>query len=384
MSTDSGSVLLVAVVAIIIIVVSTIAAIVIFNRKQKIKMLQLQEQGFFGPGARGTDTVAGVDYAYEYFQGAKNSPPFFKVIVPCSSPGTFKIARETKFDRFFKKWGICLELNTGDIEFDDFFYITTATPGFTRQYLEKREKRRAIIDIFENKFNQIILTRDTITAIWNRFPRHYNMENKLVAEIATRLGVLSRDLANFYDYEQATMENPNWKQKRFASFAVPIVLLVSGIVGLIAGLSLFTPLDTGRIIVDSFKLSLPLFLFYIWVAIRLLKGRSSSHRELVAVFFLSIFGFILAGIGGEITLNGWLDKNEPSVFHAKVIDKYYSKNKNSYSYYAVLESWREKEITETIRINDRFYENLSPGESRMTITTKPGKFGFPWLVSYGE
>ena len=61
------------------------------------------------------------------------------------------------------------------------------------------------------------------------------------------------------------------------------------------------------VVLHSLKYSLPTFLVFMYVSVRLLSGRSYSHRDLSALFFLSILAFPLSGIGLEMFLNGMLD-----------------------------------------------------------------------------
>jgi WD40 repeat protein len=142
----------------------------------------------------------------------------------------------------------------------------------------------------------------------------------------------------------------------------------------------YKPLDQGKVFVDSLKFSLPLLVLFTWFSIRLLKGRSSSHREFIAVFFIALFAFPLAGFGYSGFLNGALDDSPPAVHQVIVLNKYYSRSKNNYTYYAVVNSWRKPESTEKLNISKSFYNYLQPGSSTITITTKPGKFGFEWIV----
>lgn len=369
----------VLIIALVVFVI-VISIIVYVVRKQKGKNRDLREQGFFEKGARGQGNFQGVDYSYVHFQGGHNAPPYFKVSVECPSTGDFKITRETGFDRFFKRLGICVELETNDREFDDAFFITTDTVGFTREYFRKSDKRRLVTEVFARGFNEVMHDGKKIVATWKSFPRGMKMEIKTVEEISAALGQLAGDIPNIYEQESA--ENIGWKQRRFFAFAVPIFLLVTGIACLIIGLTIFHPLDEGKVILDSFKYSTPLLIVFLWFAVQLLRGRSSSHKELMGVFALSLFGFIAAGMGGEMTLNGWLDKSKPVVHEVKVIDKYSTRSKNSHTYHVVVESWRKDQYSEKLTVWQSFYDTLAPGQSRMSITTKPGKFGFEWLVKY--
>jgi hypothetical protein len=271
-------------------------------------------------------------------------------------------------------------VETNDREFDDTFFISSDTEGFTREYFRKSDKRRMVTEVFSRGFNEVMHDGKKIVATWKSFPRGKNMEIKTIEEIAAALGLMAGDIPNIYEQESA--ENIGWKQRRFFAFAVPIFLLVAGIACLVLGLTSFRPLDEGKVIVDSLKFSVPLLFIFLWFSVQLLRGRSSSHRELMGVFALSLFGFIIAGMGGEMTLNGWLDKSKSVVHEVKVMDKYSTRSKDSRSYHVVLESWREGRYSEKLTVRRSYYDQLDPGQSTMLITTKAGKFGFEWLVEY--
>lgn len=371
----SGVVVAIPIIAVIFVVTFFLI------RRQRSKNTKLKEQGLLGKGAKGQGIYEGVEYSYLYFQGGKNAPPYFNVTIVCPSSGSFRITRESRFDRFFKKLGICVKLETHDQEFDKTFFITTDAVGFTRELFSKAEKRGLVMDIFAKGFTEIKYDGKKMMVNWVSFPRNKLMEVKAVEEIASLLGQLGRGMPHISEYETESRENAGLKQKLFIAYAVPILLLIAGIAGLAIGLTSYIPLDEGKIILNSFKYSIPCLFLFLWAMIMLLKGRTSSHRELIPAMILSILGFILGGMGGEITLNGWLDKGKPTAHEARVINKYYSKSKNSFTYYAVVESWREGQYYEKLKVGESFYDYLEPDES-IIITTKPGKFGFEWLVNY--
>jgi len=370
------------IIGIIIIIFITIALGVAKTIKRK---RQRQAEFPDGPemvakGGAGERTYEGTTYRYKHFRGTDKAPPYFSITIPCTSSGAFTIAPETKFDRFFKKLGVSVEIDTHDPGFDDTFYINTNTTPFTRRFLEKQENRHSIQTLFHLGFNHLKHDGQTLTITWKRFPRKTQMETATMEKAVAQLAEQGGNLTKITSYE---MQEPStWKLKRLFAFAFPIFLTVSGIVTMIIALSSFKPLDPGKVLVDSLKFSLPLFVLFTWFSIRLLKGRSSSHRELIAVFFIALFAFPLAGFGYRSFLNGALDDSPPAVHRVLVLDKYYSRSKSSYSYYARVKSWRKTGTNEKLRVSKSSYNYLQPGSSTITITTKPGKFGFEWIVEF--
>lgn len=366
---------------ILVLVVLAVLGIMSSIRKQKRKREEEIAEGAesIPRGASGEAIYEGIKFQYKHFRGTDKAPPYFSITIPCNSAGAFKIANESKFDRFFKRLGVCVELDTHDPAFDDRFYITTDTIPFTRAVLERRENRKSIINTFDQGFNHFKFDGNKIVLTWTRFPRRTLMEKAAMEKAVEYLAPLYHNLPGITRYDQ--QESTTWKYKRLLAFGVSILGAITGLVAMIVGLTSYSPMDGGKMFLSSLAISLPLFVVFVWLSIHLLKGRSSSHRELVAVFFIALIGFPLAGFGYKVYLNGALDTAQAMAHEAPVVRKFYSKSKNSYSYYIRVDSWRdiESHATEKIKVSKRFYNGVTPGRTVVSIITKPGRFGYEWI-----
>jgi hypothetical protein len=353
------------------------------KRRREQAEAQRNESGDSGEtftrGSSGTGEVAGLKYSYRHYKGSDKSPPYFMISIACDASGSFKFKKETKFDRFFKRLGVCIEIQTNDPEFDDRFYITSETIPFTRSAVERRDVRRSILEMFKLGFNSLYLKNRILNLTWHGFPRRKEMQIAVVEAAVAQMAVMVEILPTIYVPED--MEKSNWKLKRFIGFAVPSFLLISGIVLLIMGHVNYNPLDSGKIFVSSLMYSLPLFVMFSWLTLEMIKGRSTSHHELIAIVLLGLFAFPMGGYAYTTYLNGALDDSPESVYDTRMIRKYSKRNKNSYSYYMVVTSWRETEKIEKIKVSHSFYNRLRTN-ARVTVTTKPGKFGFEWIVGF--
>jgi len=362
--------------AIILIVVILIKLAVRSSRKKKAELLQ---QGLVGAGAKGRSMLNDQEYNYEHFQGGKNAPPYLKIVIPCPSYGSFKVRKESGFDRFFKRIGLTVKFETGDYEFDSSFYTSSNNLRFTHQFLDSPETRKSIKTIFEKGFTEITLEKNYLVAKWAQFPRNGTMAISEIESTVENLGVLKKTISYIPSMDDGL--NPAWKVKRFAAFAIPILIIITGIAAVISGLTTYKPLDQGKMFLDSFKFSIGAFILYIIIAVMLLKGRPSSHVELIAAFAISLGGFILAGMGYEMFLNGYLDKSPSSTHIVQVLDKHINKGKSK-SYHVVVQSWRPNEVSEQISVSRGTYDEIEPGVTRFIFTTKPGKYGFEWIEKY--
>jgi hypothetical protein len=64
------------------------------------------------------------------------------------------------------------------------------------------------------------------------------------------------------------------------------------------------------------------------------------------------------------------------------MDKYTEETENGRRYYAVVDSWREGEPMEAVKISSTNFSRLIPSESKIRFFVKPGKFNHPWLKGY--
>jgi hypothetical protein len=370
--------IIVMIVATLFIIITLIIVLVALKKSRQRK--QKLDSDAIKKGETGGGTVNGIDYTFRHFRGTHQVPPSFSVTVECPEGYAFKITKETAFDRFFKRLGLAVEVTTHDPSFDDNYYIAADNSMFAREYFGKSEHRRIIDKLFQAGFNQLQLKGRKLTALWMPYRLKTPPTREEVDEIAASLGTLREKIPTMPPEQPPGI--PVWKFKRAVAFTVSILAVVTGLISMMTGLLEYTPLDGGTMFLDSLKYSLPLLVLFIYATIRMIRGRSASHREFVAIAVIALIGFPLAGFGYEATFNGVLDQSEPRHHEVLIIKKFISRSKNSKSYYLVVESWRKGTQTEKLKSNFRTYQKVTVNESRAIVVTKPGKFNFEWLESY--
>jgi hypothetical protein len=168
----------------------------------------------------------------------------------------------------------------------------------------------------------------------------------------------------------------------FVVGAILTVLMLTAMMTMLFGFLDYNTLEPLDVFWDSLKVSLPLLLVFLFSLRWLLGGRSWPHRELIPLILASFFIFIASGFGVELYLNCALDRAESQIYTAKVMDKYTEETENGRRYYAVVDSWREGEPMEAVKISSTNFSRLIPGESKIRFFVKPGKFNHPWLKRY--
>lgn len=322
----------------------------------------------------------GVKYYYQYFAGSKNSPSNFKLGLDCPSGGEFKIGRESRFDSFFKRLGITVEIQTGDNEFDREFFVQTNSVPFTRSYLMSPDKREAVKQLFALGYTQVNCDGRRIEARIAPFSQTIIKDKDFVESTLKELGQLTRDLPEEAVGYRA-MGIPVWKFRRNLIYAVSIISVVAGAALLFLANRNWHPLDGGAMFLYSLHYIVPAFLVFIVVAVAFLKGRSSSHKDLLINLLIALIGFPISGYFGVMAANGYLDPAGSTDHEVIALHKHITRSKNSKHYHVTTGTWRDNRIEENIEVSYATYYNIKPGSTVLTITTKPGRLGFEWLVT---
>jgi len=322
----------------------------------------------------------GVEYRYQHDAGSKDSPSSFTVSVDCPSGESFKVTRETAVDVFGERLGVDMELQTGDREFDDEFYLTTEKSDFARTFFGSAAKRQAIRNIFVNGFD--LIRHDGMEMIAVRTPckREDQPDQAVLEVVATNLNTLTEDIQLVS--EPAPTVALDKKRGRDLVFLIPIVLLALSLLVLLISIKTYSPLDTWNLSLRSVMFSLPALVLYLLVRFKYIKSRSSSYLDWLILITMAAYIFLVTGAGLKVFLNGYLDDSVASMHEVTVVGREEARFGLGLGYRAIVQSWRPGYSSETIKVPYRIYQHIQQGSSWMTITTKPGRFSYEWIVGY--
>lgn len=310
-------------------------------------------------GGKYRGVMDGVEYTYDYYAGSKNSPSHFIITVPCKSKGKLKILKETSFDKFFKKLAIASEVQTRDKTFDDRFYIETAQPSFARMYLQMPERRMEITKIFNKEFTSLELKETEFVLTKSPFALKKTWDGALVSAMVKSLIELLKYIPTIFPKERPAFSGgTNFKIKRMLIFSTAFVAVVGGIGLTIWSAFSFAPLDISRVLFFSLQYSVPSCIVFVFISFMILRGRSRSHKELLMVFFLTLAAAGILGYGATAFYNSRMDTSSASTHHVLVLSKYYSKGKDSTTYYINVESWRADRYVEKFKVSSSLYHKL--------------------------
>lgn len=291
----------------------------------------------------------------------------------------FTVTREGAMERLFKRLRISEEIQTGDPDFDRACYLATPRPRFTEAYFRSAEKRRSVMGLMAQGFREVRLKDSRLTAVLRVRELAGNPAPALVADALDCLGRLLTEIPTGIQ-EAIQPAGAGVRQKQAVIFGGIGTVMLAGMVATIWADAFCWPLSPLRLFGDSLKFSLGPMILFMALAVWALKGRATSHWEIVAAVSLALIGFPLAGFGLGAAANGELDTAPIQTHSVRVVQKYTRTHKTSTTHIAAAESWRIAGRTEAIAFPADAWDRITPGRTTLTCDTRPGRLGFEWLL----
>ncbi len=317
-------------------------------------------------------------YTVEYTppgKGKNSRPSVLTISTPMDCPYEFHMVVETWFDRFCRRLGIAVEVETGDPQFDEHCFIRSDNPAFVEAYLQDPLKRIAILDLRRWGFNDLMLDRGQLTAKWIGFNPAVDHRPELRDEVAARLLVLSRNLP---------APQPEFDVRVGAHRVRWQAVLWLALVGLaltVFSLIPYTPIHFGELLVRALLLGVIAWPVFAYLSAWLLSGTSRSHLAWAGLMIGSLFLFPLGCLGVVAVVNGWFDNSPATEHHAQIVEKYTTRSKNSTNYHVRVESWHTPGDTESFQISSSEYSQVTPHQSQLLVVTHEGCLGIEWFES---
>lgn len=345
------------------------------DRQSKLRMKHLADAlGAVSSGTGGTGDLQGMAYRFAYSAGTRNSPPSLRVTIDSALGQPFQVVREGRTQRVSKEIGLSAEIQTGDPSFDQKFYIETDAVEFTRALLMRDEARAAVRTLFGIGFTTVCQSMGRLQAVWSPFKLHADVDPSVVSGAVAQLATLVHSMPTVPVTAQPARLGVG---KTIPAGTAAMIVLV---LGLSFGAAPFRPLDSGAVLRDSLRYSIPALLMWLAFAFVQLKGRSTAYKELGLVALLSVVCLVPGGSATEILVNGLADAGPSSTHDTQVVRTYSSGGRRT-TYHVLVKSWRYQRRTEDFTVPSSVYRHAHPHE-RIEVVTKPGRLGFEWLVSY--
>lgn len=385
-------ILVIAIIS-LLVVLTTVFVVLRIQRNRKLK--QQSSTGDIGnldEDVLVSFTEQGKQFTHILHPAANKQPSWFSLNTSCNCGGAFTIKQETGTERFFKSLSINRELQTGDSFFDDAHYIISEDTEFTRSVLMDSRNRFAIDTLIQMGFTHVTVNPDQIQAVIDPFQAEKGLSKEQILEAARHLNELSGNLPGSTSAPQKYQHriaphraNPfqgPWTGKRIFFYVLPLLLQTLGTTLLIFGMAEYPPLDGWNLFFKSLPFSIALMVLFSWQAIRILRGRSTSHNDVIIVLTFALISFPMAGAGSALFFNGYLDQSRVEQWLQPVLSKHYTTNKNSKTYYLVVKSWRDQAYSEKIRVDHNTWGSAIAGQSALNIDARKGYYDYDWVAGY--
>jgi hypothetical protein len=324
------------------------------------------------------EELDGVPYTVRYtppVKGKHAKPSVLTISTDVDCDHEFDMVVEKWFDKFCKKLGVAVEVQTGDDKFDDECYIRTDSPAFTAAYLADPVKRIAILDLRRFGFLDVTLKDGTLSATWSGFDPDKHHRDDLSAEVAARLVLLARDLP---------AEKPEFAERtggRRRVWQVVLWVFLAGFALTLLSLIAYSPTHGS----DLLLLALPVLLVG-WPAFAVLsawlvRGTSRSHYTWGWLMLGSLFLFPVGSAGAVSLLNGVLDVSNGTTHDAVINEKYTTRSKGKTKYHVRVQSWRDAGDTESFQVGFNEFQAVTPNKSKVVVVTRSGGLGIEWIES---
>lgn len=281
--------------------------------------------------------------------------------------------RETGRDRFGKAIKLNREFETGDRDFDARVYIESdAKDDALREVLADPRARAALARLLDRGCQQVLLHEnacDIKIKITNPKAEHLEAYREMLADLA--------EIADTLPAFSGAVERKFWTFGAKVVTPAIVLLAVGGIGWAIANTNY--PTVTNDLQGVGALFGLAAWCALVPVAGFLLRGRSNSFRLFMVVICTQLFALPFTANAILQTSNAALDDAKVAHHVTTVKRMFTTSGKNSTYYHLVLSSWRRDLKEVEVQVSYNQYENLAVG-SKVPIDTKPGAFGWEWIV----
>jgi hypothetical protein len=258
---------------------------------------------------------SGLKYRLNNSRGLKkNKPSYIEFDTHCKTYIHFR--RETLFSRILKSTGFATELQTGNKTFDDSIFVACDESEAVRYFQQQKNIQEAVLKVWEQGWNDIL-----IDGVSGKVRIKGKSNASLTPEVLSQLYILQTHL-NQMPHHQWFQDPHDLKIAGFETVAYSVLgyslasymeFVISDTIGLI---------DPWGLVKRGFLLGLGLAFGWFFAALVLLKGSSRLVVLLTDFLFISLVCIFISGPQLMTDLNVALDRSEPKITKAYLLDKY--------------------------------------------------------------
>ena len=360
------------------LVVAVIVAVAMGRRRRHVRAVDVVARALGGMrrGNVVTFAIDGREYRCECFGGGRNQRPWIELRTDSAPDTRYSVVRPGGLGRIGEGFGRGERVMTGDADLDQMLRVYSPAGLRTRAFFSAPDRRAALRGLFDLGAAEVDQDAIELGVRWaNRRP-DADVGASLVPSAVVTLGRLADGTpspgARAAARRLLVAERAGWM----------LFVALAATTGILSGVARdrFQVLDWTRLMQASLWYSVPVAAaLAVWVV---RSGMLGTARLRTASFGI-IGGLVLVpylALQLAIVANAWLDDgpaapHDTRVLHAEVVGGRHTE------YEATVASWRERD-EERLSVRPEVFKRLRPG-TPIRLVTKPGRFGYEWVVEYG-
>lgn len=329
-------------------------------------------------------TVSGISYLYNTVTYKGNVTAIF---IGCYCPVDIDltIKKETRFDRFFKFFGVSVEHQVGREEFDDEIYIISDHPevcAVLNRSTALQEKIRDLMNRVEF-FGKLKGLHIGDNKIWVRLaPRKSDFSDtaSLAREFVPVLRGISKEFQYHLQHLKTGLRDPFfWKAA--AILAISTGMAITGVVHFLGLTWVKIPftIDDGNLLAMGFLTGSVITGTLVFLTLLFLGRTARTHLVILELITIGYLGSVATSTALARDINMEWDTAQPEQHVVQVMDKRISKGrKGRKSYYLEVNDWADNKGWRSISVTSSVYYKYQKGD-KLEIHQHPGHLGSRWV-----
>jgi hypothetical protein len=328
-------------------------------------------------------------WQYQY-QEVKHKGRLQKVRIGVDAPRGFHFTarQESSRDVFFKRLGVCSEIQLHDAEFDSDVYLESDAKGVGTLLSESKELRGTLLEILSYAHSNDLRGMRIQCAherLWLEFkPKQESVLMSATNELVPLLHRLREGLRNSRLTSKLLDDPFIWRAALMLSISTASAIL--GCYGLIRAFAGRTDiLDSWQLFYSSAIAGLVVTAIFVLAVLKVLGRSSRTHLVLIEGVLVGTLGFVLSMFALAREANITFDGQRPQlqelhdirVEHRVTRGRRGSKN---HHYYLHTPDWRPEHLGEPLKLEiDRGDYALLEGKTEAIIFLRAGALGYQWI-----
>lgn len=320
----------------------------------------------------------GLEYQTKKSVNKKKQITQVEIIIPLETKLFFRLVPEKNWHKWCKTIGLASEIQTGDSEFDQMFYVESDHPAFLKKIRSETTLVNSLKKLSEIGFKKITSDGRGYLSLETETQTKEIPENTILDALLNLKQQIESIKVSFTDVDPYAIRY----------FILELIFLFCA--GYAFGTYLDNYIDERVVHLDPWGLEktgilIGLTLFVCWniLAIILLRSSSRAPKLLSEFFIFLLLSLTLGGGQAMMDLNMALDKSSPVVTVAKILEKKRittgsGKNRRTKTYLILDFDKNPLDIPGELKVSSWDSYGLTQGQG-VKISTRDGFFHSPYI-----